>query len=182
MPSERLKKRPGTSQEKHASFVGRRDILLGIRVVQQTEENCANSSKYGHFASCCKGNHSSLESGKDSQQKKASNGKKGAGRQTNQGGGYSMEDEHVSSEERNPAFAFAAMKEALKEVCMVSILSVRTKTQTKLIVGYCLSLTIMTDEASLLDRSDDYEVLLGFSEEDETFQFWVQLFALCVGI
>ena len=82
------------------------------------------------------------ESGKDSQQKKASNGKKGAGRQTNQGGGYSMEDEHVSSEERNPAFAFAVMKEALKEVCMVSILRVRTKTQTKLIVGYCLSLQL----------------------------------------
>ena len=142
MPSERLKKRPGTSQEKHASFVGRRDILLGIRVVQQTEEKCAKSSKYGHFASCCKGNHSSLESGKDSQQKKASNGKKGAGRQTNQGGGYSMEDEHVSSEERNPAFAFAVMKEVLKEVCMVSILRVRTKTQTKLIVGYCLSLQL----------------------------------------
>ena len=142
MPSERLKKRPGTSQEKQASFVWRRDILLGIRVVQQTEEKCAKSSKYGHFASCCKGNHSSLESGKDSQQKKASNGKKGAGRQTNQGGGYSMEDEHVSSEERNPAFAFAVMKEALKEVCMVSILRVRTKTQTKLIVGYCLSLQL----------------------------------------
>ena len=142
MPSERLKKRPGTSQEKQASFMWRRDILLGIRVVQQTEEKCAKSSKYGHFASCCKGNHSSLESGKDSQQKKASNGKKGAGRQTNQGVGYSMEDEHVSSEERNPAFAFAAMKEALKEVCMVSILSVRTKTQTKLIVGYCLSLQL----------------------------------------
>ena len=40
----------------------------------------------------------------------------------------------------------------------------------------------MTDEALLLDKSDDYEVLLGFSEEDETFQFWLQLFALCVGI
>ena len=52
------------------------------------------------------------------------------------------EDEHVSSEERNPAFAFAVMKEALKEVCMVSILRVRTKTQTKLIVGYCLSLQL----------------------------------------
>ena len=37
----------------------------------------------------------------------------------------------------------------------------------------------MTDEASLLDESDDYEVLLGFSEEDDTFQFWVQLFAFC---
>ena len=31
--------------------------------------------------------------------------------------------EHVSCQERNPAFAFAAMKKALKEVCMVSILS-----------------------------------------------------------
>ena len=41
MLSERQKKRPGTSQEKHVSFVGRRDILLGIRVVQQTEEKCA---------------------------------------------------------------------------------------------------------------------------------------------
>ena len=47
-----------------------------------------------------------------------------------------------------------------------------------------LSPTIMTDEASLLDESDDYEVLLGFSEEEDTFQFWMQLllFALCVGI
>ena len=76
MLSERQKKRPGTSQEKQVSFVGRRDILLGIRVVQQTEEKCAKCSKYGHFASYCKGNHSLLESGKDSQQKKASNGKK----------------------------------------------------------------------------------------------------------
>ena len=139
MPSERQKKRPGTSQEKHVSFVGRRDISLGIGVVQQTEEKCPKCSKYGHFASCCKGNHSPLESGKDSKHKKASNGKKGAGRQTNQVGGYSMEDEHVSCEERNPAFAFAVMKEALKEVCMVSILRVRTKTLTELIVGYCLS-------------------------------------------
>ena len=40
----------------------------------------------------------------------------------------------------------------------------------------------MTDNASFVDESDDYEVLLGFSEEDETFQFWVQLFVLCVGI
>ena len=44
-----------------------------------------------------------------------------------------------------------------------------------------LSPTITTDEASLLDESDDYEVSLDFSE-DETFQFWVQLFALCMGI
>ena len=38
MPSEREKKRPGTSQEKHVSVVGRKDISLGIRVVQQKEE------------------------------------------------------------------------------------------------------------------------------------------------
>ena len=50
---------------------------------------CAKSLKYGHFASCCKGNHFPLESGKDSQPKRASNGKKRAGRQTNQMGGYS---------------------------------------------------------------------------------------------
>ena len=31
--------------------------------------------------------------------------------------------EHVSCQERNPAFAFAVMKKALKEVCKVSILS-----------------------------------------------------------
>ena len=60
---------------------------------------CAKSLKYGHFASCCKGNHFPLESGKYSQQKRASNGKKRAGRQTNQMGGYSEYDEHVSCEE-----------------------------------------------------------------------------------
>ena len=38
MPSEREKKRPGTSQEKHVSVVGIKDISLGIRVVQQKEE------------------------------------------------------------------------------------------------------------------------------------------------
>ena len=77
---------------------------------------------------------------KTANRKKLAMAKKGAGRQTNQVGGYSVEDKHVSCEERNPAFAFAVMKEALKEVCMVSILSVGTKTPTKLIVGYCLSL------------------------------------------
>ena len=140
MPSERQKKRLGTSQEKHVSFVGRRDILLGIRAVQQTGEKCAKCSKYGHFASCCKGNHSPLESGKDSQQKKANNGKKGAGRGNKPSGKLFHGGQHVSCEERNPVFAFAVMKEALKEVCMVSILSVGTKTPTKLIVGYCLYL------------------------------------------
>ena len=39
MPSEREKKRPGTGQEKHVSVVGKRDISLGIRVVQQKEES-----------------------------------------------------------------------------------------------------------------------------------------------
>ena len=39
MPLEREKKRPGTSQEKNVSVVGRRDISLGIRVVQQKEES-----------------------------------------------------------------------------------------------------------------------------------------------
>ena len=37
---------------------------------------CGKCSKYRHFASCCKGNSSPLKSGKDSQQKRASNGKK----------------------------------------------------------------------------------------------------------
>ena len=120
MPSEREKKRPRTSQEKHVSVVGRKDISLGIRVVQQKEE-IVLSVQIWTFCFSFKGNHSPLESGKDSQQRKASNGKKGAGRQTNQVGGYSME--HVSCQERNPAFAFAVMKKALKEVCMVSILS-----------------------------------------------------------
>ena len=68
-------------------------------------------------------------------------------------GGYSAEDKHVSCKERNPAFAFAVMKEALKEVCMVSILSVGTKTPDCWVLS--LSPTIMTDEASLLDESDD---------------------------
>ena len=39
MPSERERKRPGTSQEKHVSVVGRRAISLGIHFVQQKEES-----------------------------------------------------------------------------------------------------------------------------------------------
>ena len=49
-----------------------------------------------------------------------------AGRQTNQVTGYSEEDEHVSCEERNSAFTFAVMEEALKQVCRVLILSEST--------------------------------------------------------
>ena len=44
MPSEREKKRPGTGQEKHVSVVGKRDISLGIRVVQQKEESVVSVS------------------------------------------------------------------------------------------------------------------------------------------
>ena len=45
MPSEREKKRLGTSQEKHVSVVGRRDISLRIRAVQQKEESLLQSVK-----------------------------------------------------------------------------------------------------------------------------------------
>ena len=45
MPSEREKKRLGTSQEKHVSVVGRRDISLRIRAVQQKEESLLHSVK-----------------------------------------------------------------------------------------------------------------------------------------
>ena len=64
---------------------------------------------------------------KTANRKKLAMAKKELEEETNQVGGYSVEDEHVSCEERNPAFAFAVTKEALKEVCMVSILSVGTK-------------------------------------------------------
>ena len=45
MPSEREKRRLGTSQEKHVSVVGRRDISLRIRAVQQKEESLLQSVK-----------------------------------------------------------------------------------------------------------------------------------------
>ena len=45
MPSEREKKRLGTSQEKHVSVVGRRDISHRICAVQQNEESLLQSVK-----------------------------------------------------------------------------------------------------------------------------------------
>ena len=46
-PTEREKKRPGTSQEKHVSVVGRKGISLGIPVVQQKEESVLSVQNMG---------------------------------------------------------------------------------------------------------------------------------------
>ena len=42
LPLKTEKKRAGTSQEKHVSVVGRREISLGICVVQQKEESVSS--------------------------------------------------------------------------------------------------------------------------------------------
>ena len=73
-----------------------------------------------------------------------------AGRQTNQMTGYSEKDKHVSCEERNSAFTFAVMEEALKEVCMVSILS--ESTMNVCIYGFVREVLIDSGSVSNLMR------------------------------
>ena len=140
MPSERQKKRSGTSQEKHVSFVGRRDILLGIRVVQQTGEKCAKCSKYGHFASCCKGNHSPLESSKDSQQKKASNGKKGAARGNKPSGRLLRGGRACQLRGKESSICICCNEGSTQGGVYGVNFKRRNQSPTKLIVGYCVSL------------------------------------------
>ena len=88
MPSETEKKRPGTSQEKNMFHLWEEGTFRSGSLSNKRKKVC-KVFKIWTFCFLLERNHFPLESGKDSQPKRASNGKKRAGRQTNQMGGYS---------------------------------------------------------------------------------------------
>ena len=135
---------------------------------------CAKCAKYGHFASCCKGNRSPLESDKDSQQKRARNGKKKKKELEERQTKWEVTRD-VSCEQRNPAFSFAVMEEALEEVCMVSILSESTMNVS--IDGFVQEVLIDSGSVISLMGEVDFFKLEGFGSKGEVEHCSKKLFA-----